>query len=289
MGDFISDMGKAATVAFPTAALGTGLEFGSAWLEADAARQAQNKRADFEQAMWQKNYELQKEFAKNGIRWRTEDAQAAGIHPLYAIGANTNSGSPISVGDIGFAPNPMSTALSKMSQNVSKSIRMQMTPEEKMKQDLELQLLKSQIGETDARKGYYDAQSANLLSADHASGPMFMSESDYKFPQYFGDGTIQLAPVKQYSRSLDDPTSVAGRHPVWGKFDLFKGIDPVALPYSDSENPFENLEGSMPFALTVMKNIQNMREKSRKVMKRVREKGFTKGEKQRFWKEAFQP
>lgn len=37
-------------------------------------------------AMWQKNYDAQKEFAQNSIQWRVQDAKKAGIHPLYAMG-----------------------------------------------------------------------------------------------------------------------------------------------------------------------------------------------------------
>lgn len=44
---------------------------------------------------------LQKEFAQSGIQWKVKDAEAAGIHPLYALGANTVSYSPVSVGDGG--------------------------------------------------------------------------------------------------------------------------------------------------------------------------------------------
>lgn len=40
------------------------------------------------------NYAAQKEFAQNGIRWRVDDAKAAGIHPLYAMGAQPMSFSP---------------------------------------------------------------------------------------------------------------------------------------------------------------------------------------------------
>ncbi len=42
----------------------------------------------------QKNYEAQKEFAQNGIRWKVADAKAAGIHPLAALGVNNASFSP---------------------------------------------------------------------------------------------------------------------------------------------------------------------------------------------------
>lgn len=45
-----------------------------------------------------KNIKLQKEFAQHGIRWKVEDAKAAGLHPLAALGAQTSSFSPVSVG-----------------------------------------------------------------------------------------------------------------------------------------------------------------------------------------------
>lgn len=45
-----------------------------------------------------KAYEQQKEFAQSGIQWRVEDAKKAGIHPLYALGAQTHSFSPTTVG-----------------------------------------------------------------------------------------------------------------------------------------------------------------------------------------------
>lgn len=39
---------------------------------------------------------LQKEFAQNGIQWKVDDARRAGIHPLYALGANTATYTPVS-------------------------------------------------------------------------------------------------------------------------------------------------------------------------------------------------
>lgn len=43
-----------------------------------------NNKASKEE--WQANYNAQKEFAQNSIQWRVQDAQKAGIHPLYAMG-----------------------------------------------------------------------------------------------------------------------------------------------------------------------------------------------------------
>lgn len=41
---------------------------------------------------------MQKQFAQLGIRWKVEDANAAGIHPLAALGANTMSYTPVQIG-----------------------------------------------------------------------------------------------------------------------------------------------------------------------------------------------
>lgn len=83
-----------------------------------------------------KQAELQKEFAQNGIRWKVRDAQKAGIHPLYALGAQTTAYSPVSVGSTDFATG---------GQNLGSAIQAMTTPKEKLDgftktvQDLTLQ------------------------------------------------------------------------------------------------------------------------------------------------------
>lgn len=48
------------------------------------------------------NMKMQKEFAQNGIQWRVQDAQKAGIHPAVALGAQTYQATPSSVApDVG--------------------------------------------------------------------------------------------------------------------------------------------------------------------------------------------
>lgn len=49
-------------------------------------------------AFAREQFDFQKNAAQMGVRWRTEDAKAAGIHPLYAIGAPSFNPSPINVG-----------------------------------------------------------------------------------------------------------------------------------------------------------------------------------------------
>lgn len=48
------------------------------------------------------NIAMQKEFAQNGIQWKVQDAQKAGIHPAVALGAQTYQATPSSVApDVG--------------------------------------------------------------------------------------------------------------------------------------------------------------------------------------------
>lgn len=57
----------------------------------------QNWRNDdmaWSREQFNRNEALQREFAQNGIRWRVEDAKAAGLHPLAAIGAAGSTYSP---------------------------------------------------------------------------------------------------------------------------------------------------------------------------------------------------
>lgn len=44
------------------------------------------------------NIKLQKQFAQEGVQWKVADAEKAGVHPLYALGAQTHSFAPVSTG-----------------------------------------------------------------------------------------------------------------------------------------------------------------------------------------------
>ena len=79
------------------------------------------------------NYEAQKEFAQNGIRWKVEDAKRAGIHPLYALGASTQGYSPSGgyTGDYG-----ISDAAAHFGQGYERAQQAKMMKEERDKQDV---------------------------------------------------------------------------------------------------------------------------------------------------------
>lgn len=78
--------------------LGELLGAGASILGGIMGNKANEKANAANQATALRQEALQKEFAQSGIQWKVADAEKAGIHPLYALGANTISYSPSSVG-----------------------------------------------------------------------------------------------------------------------------------------------------------------------------------------------
>lgn len=60
------------------------------------SRNAQKEANEASAAAAQKNRQMQMQFAEHGIRMRVADAKKAGIHPIYALGAQTPSYTPVS-------------------------------------------------------------------------------------------------------------------------------------------------------------------------------------------------
>lgn len=96
------------------------------------------------------NYNSQKEFLQNGIQWKVSDAQKAGIHPLYALGAQTT----------GFQPSFVASDYSgygQIGQNLSNAFQTYanktMTELQLKNQELQNEYLQAQIDEMTMPKG----------------------------------------------------------------------------------------------------------------------------------------
>lgn len=76
---------------------------------------AENERND-------KNIALQREFAQSGIQWKVQDAKAAGIHPLAALGAQTHSFQPVQIDGALHASNPIGEAISASGQDLARAM-----------------------------------------------------------------------------------------------------------------------------------------------------------------------
>lgn len=97
---------------------------------ADMLFGVQNRRAgeDFARYQMAENIRAQREFAQNAVQWKVEDAKKAGVHPLYAIGAQTQSFSPISVS----SPDAGKTDFGSMGQDLSRAMNANRTGSERM-------------------------------------------------------------------------------------------------------------------------------------------------------------
>lgn len=83
-----------------------------------SSRRAQEEANRQNQAINEQNAALQREFAQNGIRWKVEDARAAGLHPLYALGG---SGATYTPSSIPIMPKDDGSQFRNMGQDVSRA------------------------------------------------------------------------------------------------------------------------------------------------------------------------
>ena len=138
------------------AAIGPLISAGTNIISGLLGRDAQQNANAVNQANAAANRNMQLDFAQKGIRWRVKDAEAAGIHPLYALGAQTSSFSPVSVGAV--PETGLASGLAAAGQDISRAVNATRTQPErdaavlKTVQDLELtnmglknELLASQI------------------------------------------------------------------------------------------------------------------------------------------------
>lgn len=208
------------------------------------------------------NIRLQKEFAQHGIRWRVADAKAAGLHPLYALGAQLPSFSPV------YQDDPMAGAVAQAGQNIGQAVAAQETREQRAQTLLSTQLLQKQLEESDARIGVLRSEEAlntqrmnqtaafPSISGTNPDGSSidFGSESDpYAIaggskpvsPEeaagyFFQDNVTPKAP-DMISPSSGDNSVAPSRNPMWYGFNVGAGRT-LFLPGGSSGDPSEALE-----------------------------------------------
>lgn len=147
-------------------------------LDRKADRQQESRERQQQDLVNQRNYDMQKEFAQMGIRWRAEDAREAGIHPLAAIGANITGASPSF--QMNSSPPPRTNyreTFGEMGQNISRAINTTLSPEEKAAKMLQLESL--QLDNQYKRKLIEGLGGPSLFSDDpHLTGIPGQSQSN---------------------------------------------------------------------------------------------------------------
>lgn len=195
-----------------------------------------NQNRNFAREMADKNAALQREFAQNGIRWRMEDANRSGIHPLYAMGANTSSASPVYTGQ-----ESDDGPIAGMGQNISRAMQATMQKQEReasvmteLQQErawLENALLRSRIAREQAQVGppLPSNSDMNYLTGQGNSGSMAPS---------MGGAYVEENPLQRVHSAPGRPAQEVGAVSDYGYARTNSGI--AIVPSKDVKERIED-------------------------------------------------
>lgn len=200
---------------------------------------------------------MQKRFAKRAIRWRVADAKAAGLHPLYALGAQVPSYSPVS--------NTLGESLSAAGQNIGSAIAARMTPMQKRLVELELAQAEANLNKTYEEQAFIRSERLRNINAQFQWLPEPEVKEGGSPSTVFGGQAIPLStPVPpnyvtpkapDLPSGSDVPGVMAGTPPAMREFH-WPGIGPVLLPGGvggDASDALESVSESLPTMLAVIK------------------------------------
>lgn len=192
---------------------------------------------------------LQREFAQNGISWKVEDAKRAGIHPLYALGASTQSYAPTTVG----SSSTDFSGLGEAGQNIGRAI--DATRPNVDKQAAALQTAHS-MAQLEGAKLDNDIKRAQLAStlATRAAGP---GMAPFNRPgQFDGQGdAIKLDGNKiklETRRDISDPKNpsyIPGSGPSVGVVKNSTGGYSIVMPPELAESYESDGMGSLDWQI----------------------------------------
>lgn len=169
--------------------------------QADDNRQAQQENQLRQEA-------LQREFAQNGISWKVEDAKRAGIHPLYAIGAQTTAYSPQSVG----STSTDFSALGEAGQNIGRAIDSTRTTPDKQAAVLQTALATTQLDGLKLDNDIKRAKLNSALAVNRSASPGMPAPRDL-LSHYDGSGDaikVSQPNIKvETKRDVTDPRNPA--------------------------------------------------------------------------------
>lgn len=189
------------------------------------------------------NANLQREFAQSGIQWRVADAEAAGVHPLYALGQGVTAASPISLSGGGFG---MGQALASMGQDATRAAMAGQTELQRRSAELALRQAESKLQTDDLQRQLIQEQinAIRRVPGNTKGLPFGVDESGFvggnnkgsgggdgevvfqgqnPEPPYgynYQFGGVKVKPREMSSRSWSDHSSTAGVAPHWDSYQV---------------------------------------------------------------------
>jgi hypothetical protein len=186
------------------------LSAGTSLISGLLGKSSQDKANEIAQQNAANNIALQREYAQNAIQWKVADAKAAGVHPLYALGASTTSFSPVAVGVSG--GNPLGEGIARAGQDIGRALQSGRTAggrEQLVAQQaaaltlergqLENELLRTQIASARAR-----------LTAPQVGPAVPTTGDNYMVPGQANSPLIKPKALNVAPGSLDQPSSEGG-------------------------------------------------------------------------------
>ena len=183
---------------------------------------------------------LQREFAQNSIQWKTKDAKAAGLHPLYALGSGATPYSPTTYSSSmgpALASAGQSVANAYIRRDAQKNTDRQFNKSvsdsnfmRKMAQDqmiLEQQKLRSEINYNNMLAASIAARASQASNSQQDTTVPGITDEDAPLR----GGLVQEEPVRIPSPSKKNPSHTAGISPGWRLVNL--GPINAVTPYSE--------------------------------------------------------
>lgn len=176
-----------------------------------------NEQMEWSREQFDRNEVLQREFAQSGIRWRTADARAAGLHPLFALGGSGAAYSPtVTAGGDNFTGSGDGGGryLAQMGQDIGRAISATSTRGERAnaamealgleRAQLENELLKAQIAKTTGMIGPPMPSLGDAVGLDASLGPYeIKNEVTPAFPGRPGIQAGPSVPTVQWGHTGD--------------------------------------------------------------------------------------
>lgn len=207
------------------------VDLGLSLFNSSQDRKARDRNNELQLQLARENMAMQREFAQQGVRWRVEDAKAAGVHPLFALGAQVTSASPVSA----FTeanPYTLPQSLSDVGQDIGRAVHATRTGRERMaaweeaisreRGLLENDLLRAQIAKTRAQigpplpgpitkaevppevQGRVDVQTARPTATDPGNAAKEAWQvADYGFARTAGGG-LAIVPSQDVKDRIED-------------------------------------------------------------------------------------
>lgn len=224
-------------VSFATAAtIGSSLLSGIGGLFGGKSSAAKQEELAWKQHEW--NLNAQREFAMNGLQYRAYDAKMAGLHPLYAVGANLPTYSPTSmVGSSDSSPS-WGDKLQNLGQGIGRAAQAYQSKDDRAKSDLaeNLALEKAKLEN--------DLLRSNISHVNRQSVPPSINSSSLPITgqgnSIMGDGgLVEVLPSQRTSSMVARPATEAAISPANKMFVNADGTLSI-WPSSDAKQSIED-------------------------------------------------